>query len=65
MAVPKQKLSKRRKRIRRSHHAATMPGMARCAHCGAATRPHTVCPSCGFYRGMAVVLDSNSDSSNV
>ncbi len=49
MAVPKAKTSKSRKRMRRAHHHLSMPAIARCARCGKATRPHSVCPSCGYY----------------
>jgi large subunit ribosomal protein L32 len=60
MAVPKRKTSKRRKRIRRSHHHLEMPATSRCSRCGAVTRPHTVCDSCGYYRGIAVFLDEDA-----
>jgi large subunit ribosomal protein L32 len=49
MPNPKRRHSKHRKRIRRSHLALTHTTPNRCAHCGAATRPHRVCDNCGFY----------------
>jgi large subunit ribosomal protein L32 len=55
MAVPKRKTSKRRKRIRRSHHNITAPSLSRCSRCGATTRAHTVCDACGFYKGVNVL----------
>ena len=57
MAVPKKKISKQRKRKRRSHHHLTAVHVARCARCGAATRPHAVCDACGYYKGSAVLVE--------
>jgi large subunit ribosomal protein L32 len=55
MAVPKRKLSKSRKRLRRGHHSAKgMPTQA-CPKCGAPRLSHRVCPTCGFYRGKKVM----------
>lgn len=55
MAVPKHRTSKARKRKRRAHHALAVPATTVCARCGAAKAPHTVCESCGFYRGRDVL----------
>ena len=57
MAVPKKKTSKQRKRLRRSHHHLKVTHLARCARCGASTRPHAVCDACGFYKGTAVLVE--------
>lgn len=55
MAVPKRKLSKSRKRLRRGHDTAKgMPTQA-CPKCGAPRLSHRVCPTCGFYRGKKVM----------
>ncbi|HTS89647.1 MAG TPA: 50S ribosomal protein L32 [Gemmatimonadales bacterium] len=55
MAVPKRKLSKSRKRLRRGHHrAASMPAQA-CPRCSSPKLPHRVCPTCGYYRGKKMV----------
>lgn len=64
MAVPKSKTSKRRKRIRRSHHHLELPSMSRCSRCGAVARPHAVCDSCGYYKGVAVFLDQNASATS-
>ncbi|MFG0318307.1 MAG: 50S ribosomal protein L32 [Planctomycetota bacterium JB042] len=61
MAVPKRKTSKHRKRKRRSHLALSAPGLSKCARCGATTKPHTVCDSCGHYRGSEVLPRSADD----
>jgi large subunit ribosomal protein L32 len=55
MAVPKRKLSKSRKRLRRGHHrAAAIPTQA-CPRCSSPKLPHRVCPTCGYYRGKKMV----------
>ena len=50
-AVPQHKVSKTRKRLRRSHNALTAVGTVKCPNCGEAIKPHRVCPKCGFYKG--------------
>ncbi len=40
---------------RRSHHALTSSAFSICAHCKASKIPHTVCSSCGYYRGRKVL----------
>ena len=45
MAVPFRKVSKTRKRMRRSHNALTAVGTTKCPNCGEAIRPHRVCPN--------------------
>ncbi len=45
---PAQKISKSRKRKRRSHHALSPIHYVRCAQCGSAKLPHAACTNCGF-----------------
>ncbi len=40
---------------RRSHHALESTSFAKCTNCLTLKRRHTVCSSCGFYRGMKVL----------
>ncbi len=40
---------------RRSHHALVKTSFAKCENCSALKKRHTVCKSCGTYRGMKVV----------
>lgn len=55
MALPKRKLSKRRRDNRRAHLKLTLPNFARCPECRAYRLPHRACPSCGYYSGRAAV----------
>lgn len=52
MAVPKRKLSKSRKRLRRGHHSAGIPQSQACPRCSSPKLPHRVCETCGYYRGQ-------------
>lgn len=53
--LPKKKLSKGRRDRRRAHDALTARNLSTCSNCGELRLPHTVCPSCGFYKGREVV----------
>ena len=55
MAVPMRKLSKRRTRMRASHHALTPPNLRECARCGHPGPGHRVCGKCGHYAGREIV----------
>ncbi|MGC6487449.1 MAG: 50S ribosomal protein L32 [Planctomycetota bacterium] len=33
--------------------------LVRCTHCGAMIRPHTICKSCGHYRGRQILVANN------
>ncbi len=50
MAVQQNKKSKSKKGMRRAHHHVAVPSVVLC-QCGKNTLPHSVCPSCGNYRG--------------
>jgi len=61
MAVPKKKVSKSRRNMRRSHHALASTKSIECPNCGELKRPHAVCSHCGYYReDMPVLADSAS-----
>jgi len=55
MAVPKSKISRSRRNMRRSHDAISADAYAVCSNCGEMHRPHHVCPHCGTYNGREVV----------
>lgn len=55
MAVPKRRLSKCRRDRRRANWKLTAPGYVACPTCHEPMMPHRVCPTCGNYKGAAVV----------
>lgn len=55
MAVPQRRISKTRKRLRRTHFKLAPLTLVKCPHCGASIRPHTVCQECGYYNGKQVL----------
>lgn len=54
MAVPKKRKSHSKTRMGRSHHAQQPNWPITCVQCGTPHLPHTVCKSCGYYRGRQV-----------
>lgn len=55
MAVPKKRVSKQRKRKRRTHYKAEAVRPDTCPTCGDPKLRHRVCPTCGHYRDELVV----------
>ncbi len=56
MAVPKKKKSKSKSRsTRASAWKLEAPARSTCPRCGNAKTPHTVCPSCGWYKNRVVI----------
>ncbi len=56
MAHPKSRISKQRKRKRRTHYKiATLPNVVSCNSCGAPKLRHCICPECGTYRGRTII----------
>ena len=56
MAVPKKRMSPRKRDSRRAHHdKVAAPNLIPCPNCEELTLPHRVCPACGQYRGRQVV----------
>jgi large subunit ribosomal protein L32 len=55
MAVPMRKISKRRSRMRASHHALTPRNLRACGRCGQPGLGHRVCDKCGHYAGREIV----------
>lgn len=54
MIVPQRRISKTRKRKRRTHFKLDLPGMMVCPNCGEIKLSHRVCKECGFYDGKQV-----------
>ena len=57
MAVPQRRISKTRKRLRRTHFKLEVSGLITCPNCGAMIKSHHVCPKCGYYAGKATYVD--------
>ncbi len=62
MAVPKKKVSKSRRDMRRSHHALKAVNYVKCANCGNNRLPHHICKSCGFYNNRQVFTKPVAES---
>lgn len=60
-AVPFHRVSKTRKRLRRSHNAMEVPGVTKCPNCGETIKPHRVCKKCGFYKGSEVITKKDAE----
>lgn len=50
MAVPKQKSSLHKRKLRRQHIKVVLRGHSICTNCKADKLPHHVCLKCGFYK---------------
>jgi large subunit ribosomal protein L32 len=48
-------MSKMRLRTRKAANRWHASQLGRCPQCSSALRPHTACPSCGYYRGRQVL----------
>lgn len=64
MIAPFRRISKTKKRMRRSHLALSVPGMITCPNCGEMTLAHRVCPNCGFYKGKQVIAKKEKSTEN-
>lgn len=53
--VVRMRSTKSHTKNRRSHHALVAKNFTKCENCTELKRRHTVCMSCGFYRGMKVL----------
>lgn len=56
MAVPKKRTGHSAQGHRRSNWKATKPETTKCPNCGETVLTHTVCTSCGYYKGEPVRL---------
>lgn len=61
MAVPKSKISKSKRGMRRAHAALSSESVNECPNCGEVRRPHHVCPSCGFYNSKEIINMSDTE----
>lgn len=56
MAQPKKKTTNAKQWQRRSHWKAKVPTLTTCPNCRAKVLPHTICNSCGVYRGQQILV---------
>ena len=61
MAQPKRRWSKARTRTKRSTWKLDKPTVIKCPHCHEPAEPHTVCSSCGYYKGKEVVAQKEKE----
>ena len=62
MAVPKRRKSSSKRDMRRAHHdKVAAPNVVPCPNCSAPMVSHRVCPSCGYYKGRAVLKSAPSE----
>lgn len=62
MAVPFRRVSKTKKRMRRTHFKLSVSGLVTCPNCGEMIVSHRICPKCGFYDGKQVVSKGKQES---
>ena len=54
-ALPARRISKTRKRLRRTHLKKEAPTVTTCPNCGEPLAPHRACTKCGYYKGKDVL----------
>lgn len=61
MLAPKQKISRSRTRVRRSHHAKRAANYGDCQKCNSPKLPHAACSNCGYVRpGLSIETKKES-----
>ena len=55
MGVPKKRLTKSKQGQRRGNIHLKSPFLTTCSKCGKPVLPHTVCLSCGYYKGREII----------
>lgn len=63
MAVPRKKVTRSKRDMRRSHHRLQPINLVECSSCGEHKLPHHICQACGHYNGREVIaqrVDSTS-----
>lgn len=56
MAVPKSKITRSKRGMRRSHDSLVGGNPNECSNCGELRRPHHVCGACGHYDDREIVV---------
>jgi large subunit ribosomal protein L32 len=60
MAVPRKKVSKSKRDMRRGHDRLQSVNLGECSNCGEPKRPHHVCDTCGYYNDREVVAQTSA-----
>ena len=55
MAVPKSKITRSKRGMRRAHDSLREANINECGNCGEFKLPHHVCSSCGYYGSKEIV----------
>ncbi|OGQ49146.1 MAG: 50S ribosomal protein L32 [Deltaproteobacteria bacterium RIFCSPLOWO2_02_FULL_47_10] len=62
MAMPKHKISKARRDMRKANHLKVKDSNpSKCPQCGELKLSHRVCIHCGFYKGKEIVKMNGGD----
>lgn len=64
-ALPARRISKTRKRIRRTHLKKDAPTICKCTNCGKPLAPHRACTKCGYYKGKDVLKKQEAPKEEV
>ncbi|HLD11473.1 MAG TPA: 50S ribosomal protein L32 [Patescibacteria group bacterium] len=63
-ALPKRRISRQRQGKRRAARSMTLARLRPCPSCKMLVRPHSACPSCGYYKEDVSVLVAKKESSS-
>ncbi|WP_075276930.1 50S ribosomal protein L32 [Pajaroellobacter abortibovis] len=56
MAVPKRRTSPSKRNMRRANHDRVVaPNLSSCQRCQEPLLSHQICPTCGYYKGRAMI----------
>ncbi len=60
MAVPRKKVTKSKRNMRRGHDKLAVVNLVECSNCGELKLPHHVCDACGHYNGREVIAQTSA-----
>lgn len=58
MANPKNRHTRTRRDLRRTHWKLKLQTISRCNHCHEPKLAHRVCPNCGYYKGRLMIKEA-------
>jgi large subunit ribosomal protein L32 len=61
MAVPRKKVSRSKRDMRRAHDRLLTVNLVECPNCGEQKLPHHICEACGYYDGRAVIIAKTAE----